>query len=234
MKIKQSETLIINRSQINLNPYNPKKHTEEAIKRQKRNFQKVGFLGGVTWNKLSGNLIDGHRRVFAMDLINNYNGTPDTDYQLKIEAVELNDKQEREQMTYMAVGNTKADINLIKEFSSGLDLDFSDIGFTTWELDFLNDCKAPQIETFDFGFNNSQQQEQQPIDKEEAEARKEHMKDVKQQSKEKAIEYTQNQTSYFTCSFSTYEAKTAFLEMLGFDPNAHFVKGEELLEKLDL
>ena len=65
--MKQSEIKIINRSQINLNPINPKRHTDEQIKQQKKNLKKVGFLGGIVWNKNTGNLVDGHRRIQALD-----------------------------------------------------------------------------------------------------------------------------------------------------------------------
>ena len=67
-RLKQSETRNIKRSEINLNLVNPKRHTEDAVKLQKKNLQKVGFLGGIVWNERTGNLIDGHRRVKAMDL----------------------------------------------------------------------------------------------------------------------------------------------------------------------
>ena len=39
---KGSETKIIKRSQINLNPCNPKVHTDADIKQQKANIKKVG------------------------------------------------------------------------------------------------------------------------------------------------------------------------------------------------
>lgn len=42
-ELKQSETITIQRSQINLNPYNPKKHTDEAVKNQLKNIKKVGY-----------------------------------------------------------------------------------------------------------------------------------------------------------------------------------------------
>ena len=92
MTIKTSETSVIKRSQINLNPLNPKRHTEEAIKLQKKNMQKIGFLGGIVWNRLTGNLIDGHRRVYAMDLIYKYDGSKETDYDIKVELCELDNK----------------------------------------------------------------------------------------------------------------------------------------------
>ncbi len=124
--LNTSETIIIKRSQINLNPLNPKKHTTEAIKQQKKNFKKVGFLGGVTWNKLTGNLIDGHRRVHALDEHYKYDGTAETDYEVKVEAVAFDEKTEKEQMTYMAVGNTRADYSLVAQYIT--DIDFSEIG----------------------------------------------------------------------------------------------------------
>ena len=86
-QLKQSETLTINRSQINLNPYNPKRHTDKEIKNQLANLKKVGFNGGIKWNKVTKNLIDGHRRIKAMDIYYKYDGTNETDYQVKVEAV---------------------------------------------------------------------------------------------------------------------------------------------------
>ena len=43
--IRQSETAEILRSQINMNPFNPKRHSEEKVLEQKRNFMRVGFMG---------------------------------------------------------------------------------------------------------------------------------------------------------------------------------------------
>ena len=91
-ELKQSETRVIKRFQINLNPINPKRHSDEKVKLQKKNLQKVGFLGGIVWNEKSGNLIDGHRRIKAMDLYYKYDGTPSTDYDVKVEVVNLDDK----------------------------------------------------------------------------------------------------------------------------------------------
>ena len=43
--------------------------------------------------------VSGHKRVQTLDIINNYDGTPETDYEIKVEAVELDDKTEREQIS---------------------------------------------------------------------------------------------------------------------------------------
>ena len=67
-EFKQSETQTINRSQIHFAPYNPKKHTDEQVKAILKDLKKNGFYGGIVWNKVTGNLIDGHKRVMAHDL----------------------------------------------------------------------------------------------------------------------------------------------------------------------
>ena len=150
-QIKQSDLVEVRRSQINLNPYNPKRHSDKKISEQKKNLLRVGLLGGITWNRISGNLIDGHRRIKAMDLHYGYDGTPETDYIVKVSAVELDEKHEKEQMTYMALGNTKADYSLIATYLP--DIDVAQSGIDDYDLEqirsFLPDPTEIEIESFD-------------------------------------------------------------------------------------
>lgn len=120
-RIKGSVTEDIRRSAITLNPCNPKRHTDRQVKQQVANIKANGYLGGIVWNRTTGNLIDGHRRVQALDIIHKYDGTADTDYTLKVEVVEFDEKTELEQLTYMAVGNSKADYNLIAQYAAQID-----------------------------------------------------------------------------------------------------------------
>lgn len=232
-ELKQSETRVIKRSQINLNPINPKRHSDERIKLKKKNLQKVGFLGGIVWNEKSGNLIDGHRRIKAMDLHYKYEGTPKTDYDVKVEVVTLDDKTEKEQLTYMAVGNTKPDIDLIAGYIS--DIDYTDVGLDFEELndilsintempsllDSVDDLLSP-LPSFD-------EIETPPADEKTYDEKKEHMKAIKQQVRESAIERQQNEEAYITLSFSSYNAKEDFCDLLGISTDDKFVKGEEVL-----
>ena len=43
-ELKQSETRIIKRSQINLNPINPKRHSDERIRLKRKTCKKSVFL----------------------------------------------------------------------------------------------------------------------------------------------------------------------------------------------
>ena len=233
-ELKQSETRIIKRSQINLNPINPKRHSDEKVKLQKKNLQKIGFLGGIVWNEKSRNLIDGHRRIKAMDLHYKYDGTSKTDYDVKVEVVALDDKAEKEQLTYMAVGNTKPDIDLIAGYIS--DIDYTNVGLDIWELndilsinterpsqlDFVDDLLAP-MPSFD-------EIETPSADEKTYDEKKEHMKAIKQQVRELSIERQQNEEAYITLSFSSYNAKEDFCDLLGISTDDKFVKGEDVLK----
>lgn len=237
--ISQSKTVEIKRSQIKLNPFNPKRHPEEAIKLQQRNFKKVGFLGGVSWNSRTGHLLDGHRRVLAMDAINKYDGTEATDYVIKVEATDLDEKTEKEQMTYMAVGNTEADMDLIAAYIN--DIDTKDIGLTDVEIssllkfsaaaDAAPEAAAEQVETF-FDFIPTptvQSAEQMAMTPEQ---KKQHVLDVRREQNDDKMEYSSVQNLYVTLSFSDEESKTAFCEMMGVEADGQFIKGEDVLAML--
>ena len=139
---KGSETKIIKRSQINLNPCNPKVHTDADIKQQKANIKKVGLIGGIQWNETTGNLIDGHKRVMSVDLIQGYDGTPETDYDIKVEAVDFDEKTEKEQLLFMAKSQDPIDYNLVAKNFSIDEIDFKAAGFTeqdTKQIKMLQD-----------------------------------------------------------------------------------------------
>lgn len=249
-RIKQSETVEIKRSQINLNPFNPKRHTDKKVQEQKKNFLRVGFMGGITWNRATGNLIDGHRRIKAMDLYYSYDGTPETDYSVKVEAVELDEKQEKEQMTYMALGNTKADYQLIAEYLP--EIDYTVAGIDEYDLAQIQTFiphvdDIPRIESFDDLIQPSESGpltggigEDSDLDAEASasneltdDEKKAKIKEAKQKQKEAAGERYGELTSYVTISFSSAEEKRMFCELAGIGEDEKFIQGNKILEMIE-
>lgn len=242
--MKQSETKIIKRSQINLNPYNPKRHTDEQIKLQRKNLKKVGFLGGIVWNEASGNLIDGHRRIKALDIINKYDGTPATDYEVKVEAVKMDDKTEKEQMLYMAVGNSKADYNLIAPIVD--EIDYSNVGLS--EAEYNEILKLRQTESVeaipswdaDFGITELEVQEKsnEEVQQEIAEKpkmTKEQVKAEKQKCDDVAAKHHEEKDLYIILNFDNEEMKQAFCELLGISDGPFLnLRGEPVRRLLDM
>lgn len=231
-QIRQSDIIEVKRSQINLNPYNPKRHSDKKILEQKKNLLRMGLMGGITWNRTSGNLIDGHRRIKAMDLHYGYDGTPDTDYSVKVAVVELDEKQEKEQMTYMALGNTKADYSLIAEYLP--DIDAVAAGIDDYDLEqirsFIPSVDEVAIETFD---DLIAPDEEDPAGEPSADEKKAAIKEAKEKQKEAAGERYADLNAYITVSFDNAQEKRDFCEMLGISENDKFVKGSVVLNAFE-
>ena len=233
MTIKTSETSVIKRSQISLNPLNPKRHTEEAIKQQKKNLQKVGFLGGIVWNKVTGNLIDGHRRVYAMDIIYKYDGSKDTDYDIKVEVCELDEKTEKEQLTYMAAGDTEADFDLIAKYAG--DIDIYNVGLSDSDIKDILSLTDTDIDAVTDSIDDlvlPPDEKPIPVGK-TAEEKKQHVKDIKEQVRESAERRQADEEAYIMLSFTNAENKQAFCDLFNIDVSDKFMKGEKLLEMID-
>lgn len=225
--IKQSETREISRLQINLNPINPKRHSDEKVKLQKKNLQKVGFCGGIVWNERTGNLIDGHRRVKAMDMLYGYDGTPETDYKIKVEVVNFDDKTEKEQLTYMAVGNTKYDLDLISAYVSEIDVD--SVGLSQTELsDILSMTSSVEVEV-ESPLDSLLEPKESKAAEKSYEDKKQHMKDVKQQVREMAEARALNENAYITLSFSSFSAFQDFCDLMNIRTSERYAKGEDVL-----
>ncbi len=224
-QLRQSETLDIMRSQIKMNPYNPKRHTEQLVKEQRKNFTRIGYLGGIVWNKASGNIVDGHRRVMAMDELYGYDGTPATDYKIKVEVVELDEKKEKEQMTFMALANTKADLQLIAQYLPDIDIDLAGISASDLKdiESFLPNDNVVDIDTYDDLLSGVAD----GIDS--ADDKVERVKETKIRQKELASDRYSNLTAYITISFSSPEQKLMFCELADINPEDRFITGDKIL-----
>lgn len=241
---KQSETVVTKRSQINFAPYNPKNHTKEQINEIKKNIKKVAFLGGIVWNVLTGNLIDGHKRVMALDILNKYDGTTETDYDVKVEKIELDAKTEKEQNIFQTQSRTQFDFDILATIIP--DIDYKNAGLADEDLqligiDFTMQTEAEQSITDEISNLIAPVQNQKDAVKQ---AKKElsqaekiaHNKEVKAQVMQEAQEKAENMESYVMISFDTYKAKAAFMERFGFDGREKFVKGElfeNMIERIE-
>ncbi|MDR1937987.1 MAG: DNA methylase [Tannerellaceae bacterium] len=227
-KIKESEPTTIRRLQINFAPYNPKKHSKEAVAEQRRNLKRVGYLGGIVWNKTTGNLVSGHKRVMAFDLEYKYDGTPETDYDIRVEVVEMDEKTEKEQNIYMdAQGtNTQQDYELLAQLIP--EIDYKNAGLTEEDLNFIGvdyllqtegeSNLSDEIENMMSGVNAQKEIER--------EARIAHNKAIKEQVKKSAEEKAENMDAYVTLSFDTNKAKASFMKRFGYNSYDKFIKGE--------
>lgn len=226
---KQSETVVIWRSEINKNPFNPKTRTKEDIAQRKANIKRVGLIGGIRWNKTSGNLIDGHGNLEALDLIHKYDGTKATDYQVKVEQCELDEKTEREQLVYFTK-TTEIDREKMIELIPMID--YEKAGLEMEDLNYyLPTIAVMEMQEYNADIRNDFDALEKLSD-EEKKVRKQKVKEAKQATKEKMVEEVEG-APYVTLSFSDYEAKVYFMELLDEKINNKYIKGEKVLQLID-
>lgn len=224
-RIKESETIIIKRSQISFAPYNPRKEDKEIVKKIAYNFKKVGFLGGIQWNPLTGNLIGGHKRTQALDLINKYKGTPETDYDIKVEKIELSEKEEKAQNIWLNNKNVQGetDINILAEVITEIGIE--NTGLEQTDIEMIEAI----VPDFEFSDNEEITTDIKNLNS-SYEERKEAMKDLKKNIK-KGVSNNQ-QSTHFTVTFKTYNEKAEFLESIGINGDDVYINGNEFIRRL--
>ena len=242
-KYIKSESVELKRSAINLADYNPRLISDEARKNLKRGIKKYGLVGGIIANKQTGmTLVSGHQRLSVMDELNKY---PANDYILRVDIIDVDSTKEKELNILLNNPNAMGswDMDALAELIP--DIDYKAAGLTEEDLsligcdflfqteeesnlaDSLNDVMVPIQE-----MKASDKAERQ-LEKAEKVA---HMKDLKKQVREDSAEKAQDMEAYVMLSFSTYEAKTTFMQRFGYDKDEKFITGEifsEIIERVE-
>ena len=225
-KIKQSESIIIKRSKINFAPYNPRKEDKKVVEELKKNFKRVGFLGGICWNETTGNLVGGHKRLQALDLIYKYNGTIDTDYDVKVEKIIIDEKTEKEQNIFLNNKNVQGenDLEKLAFILPDINIDFAKLENQDIELIKYS------VPDFKFGNNDEFKNDIENL-KKEKKFSKEEIKNIKKINKYSATKVQEN--LFFTITFKTLEEKSEFLEYLNINSDIKFITFTNFMNKLN-
>lgn len=220
----QEDCLVeIDRSQIRFAPYNPRKKDPNVVAKLKRNFKKVGFLGGVVWNERSQNLVSGHKRTESLDLIHGYDGSKETDYKIKVEKVTLDDKQEKEQNIFMNAAGAQGefDLDILRDMVP--DLDHEAAGLDDYDLNIIGISAEESTDELT----------DEVADIQDLIKKKDAIIKTKKDFKDKLTKEWEGDP-YFTVTFDDYKAKTEFMQRLGLDKDERFIKGEILGRKIEV
>lgn len=250
-KFIKSQSVELNRSAIHFADYNPRSISDESKKTLKQGIKKFGLVGGIIVNKRTGlTVVSGHQRLAVMDDLQKYDTkTKENDYKIRVDVIDVDEKQEKELNVLMNNPNAQGtwDYDKLRELIP--DIDYKDAGLTDADLnmigvDFLlqteeendlasalNDLMSPVTEQM------AEEKAMRQAEKElERQAKVQHMKDVKAQVRDQAQETTANMDAYVILSFDTWDAKANFMERFGYNPNEKFLKGEvfdEQVERID-
>lgn len=236
-KYIKSVSEIISRSQIHFADYNPRTLSEESKKALKRGIKKYGMVGGIVVNKKGYTVVSGHQRLTVMDELQNY---PEKDYKIRVDLIDVDEKAEKELNILMNNPNAQGtwDYDKLKELIP--QIDYKDAGLTDADLSMIgvdmsfateaNNSTANDLSDF---MSNVDKQHQEEIQQRAEEKKIQHVKDVKEQVKEKAINDAANMDAYVVLSFSNYESMKAFLNSLGYDESQKFIKGEDFQQRVE-
>lgn len=181
-----------------------------------------------------------------LDELNKYDkSTHENDYTLRVELINVDEKTEKQLNITLNNPNVGGQWDFDALAQIVPDIDWKDAGLTDADLnmigvDFLLQTEEENSLADALSDMMSPVTEQKEADKaakqlERAE-KVSHMKEVKQQVKENAQKTVEDMEAYVMLSFDTYEAKVAFCERFGYDPNMKFIKGEvfdEQIERID-
>lgn len=225
-KIKQSETVFLKRSEINFAAYNPRKKNPKVVEALKKNFKKVGFLGGIQFNKTTSNLIGGHKRLEALDLCHNYDGTLETDYDVKVEQIEIDLKTEKEQNIFLNNKRVQGemDMELMAELINEIDIE--NAALEEYDIEMIETL----VPNFKMG-DNSLFKRDSEILKERTEEEKAITKAGRKETKNATTE--SRLSTHFTVTFKTYDEKAEFLENIGINGDDVYITSDKFLKRLN-
>lgn len=220
-KYQKGEERHILRSQIKEAPYNPRVIGEGAEKRLRKNIKKIGLLGTLIWNERSGNLVSGHQRLKQLDAIEGY-PVKVADYEVRVTAVDLSDKEEREANVFLNNPSAQGEWELDKLAGLIIDdgIEYTDMGFTDTDMSVLFGGDP----RFDALFQ----------DTEEVTASKEQIREVREHRATSTEKMKDEQSAdfYFVVVCQSQQAKIDLLKGIGVPASEEFVNGALVARKL--
>lgn len=258
-KIKQPESREIQRSQINFANYNPRKITPEARKKLKANLKRVGILGGIVWNEITGNLVSGHQRVSVIDEVNKYDTeTQGNDYRIRVEVVQMDEKTEKEQNIFMnnrsVQGEFDSDIlrDLIRDIdysAAGLDdfdlnlLGIGDIDLNignddVWRKDDMMDDSLSMVDDLTKGGSESRNIDRSNDfyndSRENQIARHNEIQKIKDRiGSQNSLEKDNGMLSYVVLSFNSPAERANFMEAFGYGFEDRYIDGSDFMNRVE-
>lgn len=227
-KFITSESIEINRSQIEPAKYNPRKISDEAKKKLKANIKRMGVMGGIVWNKRSGRLVGGHQKLMILDELQKYDReTKENDYTIRVEAVDLSDQEEIEQNIFLNNKNAQGEFD--NDILSTLlnDIEVKNTGLDDFDLNLLG------FELPSFEIDEVEPEPLEEIKPKSKEEKKEDIKAKKEASTEKAVNTAREGNTYVMLSFNDYQGKEEFMKRFDLDPNANVISGDEFAENIE-
>lgn len=236
--LQKFEVATINRSEINFAPYNPRTIGTANRKLLNRNLDKRGLMEALVWNRVTGNLVSGHRRLEHLDEYHEKKHG-NLNYSLTVAMVELSEKEEKEQNIFFNNPNAQGDWD--RDLMIGIlpEIDAAEAGLTPADLSAIGiemDLESHQNESVEEVINKFEtiKQEKKAVSalQREADPGKKDWRDIKKDIKNSHA-HNSTDEDYFVMTFSSPDNKKQFMKRFGFDPDERYIKGEIFTQVID-
>ncbi len=220
--------------------YNPRRITDDARRRLKKNLETVGLVEPVIWNRRTGNVVGGHQRLRCLDSLEG-----SQDYLVPVAVVDLDPATEKSQCLFL--NNQEAqgdwDLLLLADALKGIP-ELDPTGFDRGQLYQLFGCD-PTLTTIAPEASRDRSPPPPPdtpepsaedlaaaIQKREAEAAaKKAAQDAEFRKYEQRAEGANEADFYLVVVFGSDAERKAFTEALQL-PDNRYVDGAKLLERI--
>lgn len=213
-KYQKFKTVTIHRGLLVDAPYNPRKINDKQRAGLRKNLKRVGIIQPIVWNENTGNIVSGHQRIAILDDLMGTN-----DYEIDVTCVNLDEKTEREQNVFLNSTTYTGEFDFDKLQSLINDgLDYALAGLDEYDLNIIG------LDTDDEDWQDDNDNDEAIDYSDIAKRKKDSRSEIDARFEEKE--------NYVTLSFSSFNAKSAFMLKYGFDPVDLFIKGEAFMKIL--
>jgi len=216
-KFQHFEMDTVRRDHIRGAEYNPRVISDDAKKRLRKMIAKHGLVQPLVWNKRTGNLVAGHQRLAALDVLERSQS-----YDLQVAVIDVSEREER--VLNVQLNNPSMqgewDLDKLAALTEEASIAPEEFGFSDGDIAVM------------FGDNG-------PLDDLMNDAQgvtdaKSTLKEIKQHRAESMAKMQEAQRAdfYFTVVCETEEQKKAILKALGTPEWESFVNGRVLAGSL--
>lgn len=207
----------ISRNDIKNADYNPRIMSKEAKKRLKENLKSHGLASALTWNRRTGNLVGGHQRLEQLDSLEK-----NKNYSLDVCVIDVDEYEEIKLNTLLNNSSMQGDWDTDKliEIRNDYGTDFSEMGFTELDVNFMFDGDNRFTDLFET---------------EETETVKSGLENVKEARKNSAerLEAKNNINWYSIIVFKDEEQKKEFYKQINMPVYEEYLTVESLMRLKD-
>lgn len=133
-KYQSFEMKTINRKEINLAEYNPRKIDPENKKRLKKGIKDNGLVEPLVWNSRTKRLVSGHQRLSIIDQLEK-----SQDYEIDVAVIDVDEETEKKLNVQLNNSSMQGffDFEMLGDMAIDSGIELEDFGFSEFDVEMM-------------------------------------------------------------------------------------------------